>query len=256
MNLNGKTVVVTGAGRGIGFETALSFARLGANVGLAARSSRPIQELSDQISSMGVGACALSTDVGDPESVASMVDRVNKNIGPVNVLVNAAGAAIMSPIESLTANDWRSMVRANLDGVFYASKAVWGNMVDQGGGIIVNISSMAAIDPFPTFGAYASTKAAVNMLTRSLAEEGNPSDIRLFSVCPGAVETEMFRSLGVDLPDDQILHPKEVADFIVELTDDRHRPLSGRSFMVRKSDKLPRDPAQCLADQGGASYGR
>jgi 3-oxoacyl-[acyl-carrier protein] reductase len=128
-----------------------------------------------------------------------------------------------------------AMAGVNIRGVFYACRAVWPSMMARGGGAIVNISSMAAVDPFPGFAAYGASKCFVEGLTRGLAAEGQRHGIGVWGVGPGAVETEMLRGPFPDFPAERCLQPEEVAETVWLVTQPAWRHTSGQTIYVRKS---------------------
>ena len=118
--------------------------------------------------------------------------------------------------------------------IFHTTRAVWPLMKAQGGGVIINMSSMAAVDPFPGFAVYGASKAWVNLFSQATASEGKPHGIRVFSVAPGAVETGLMRASFPDFPADKTLAPDEVAAVILSLCEPALAPCSGQTLFVRK----------------------
>jgi NAD(P)-dependent dehydrogenase (short-subunit alcohol dehydrogenase family) len=163
MDMNGKTVMITGASRGIGAEAARVFAAAGANVALVARSNDAIAALAAQI---GAKAIALPCDVASYDGVASAVETTVQTFGSLDVLINNAG--VIEPISHLSEADpqeWTQVIDVNLNGVFYGMRAALPVMKSNGGGSILTISSGAAHHPIEAWSHYCASKAAVNMLT-------------------------------------------------------------------------------------------
>ena len=163
-------------------------------------------------------------DMRDPDAIKGLVEAVLSKHGRIDAVCNVAGDAPLNPIEDNTPEAWRRCVDTNLTAVVEITSRVFPAMKRQGEGVIVNVSSMASIDPFPGFSMYAATKAAVNTFTRCTADEGKDHGIRAVSIAPGAVETPMLRSLFPEsqLPRDKTLDPAEVAAVIVDcVTGDR-----------------------------------
>lgn len=229
-----KCALVTGAGRGIGRATALRLARDGFDLAIAARSDAELAETQREVTAMGRGCVRFAADLSEVRRSAEVVEQAAAALGRLDALVNNAGVAICRPLEQFTVDDYRASVGVNLDGVFGACHAAWPIFRRQGGGVIVNVASMAAHDPFPGFAVYGATKAAVVVLSRALAEEGRAAGIRVYSVSPGAVETRMLRAAFPDFPRAQCLDPGEVAGRIAALVDERCAEPSGSDVRVSR----------------------
>ncbi len=229
-----KTCVITGASRGIGLATALRFARQGCNVAAVARNGADLTAAAKQVRALG-GACeAIVRDVADPAGAHEAIALAAEHFGQVDILVNNAGAAPLAPIEQFTRADFERVVAVNMAAVFYTTQAVWPIMRRQNGGVIVNVSSVASVDPYPGFAVYGASKAWVNLFSQALAGEGKPFGIRVFAVAPGAVDTKLLRSNFPDYPADQALAPDDVAAVIESACDPRLAPASGQTLFVRK----------------------
>lgn len=193
MQFNGKTVVITGASRGIGAAAAQEFAAQGANVALLARSAEPIDALSKEL---GASALACVCDVSDPEDVAATVDTVAARFGGVDVLINNAGA--VEPIARMDQADpiqWGKVIDINLKGVFYGMHAALPHMLRSGGGTIITVSSGAAHGPVEAWSHYCSSKAGAAMLTSCLHKEYSDQGIRAMGLSPGTVATQMQKEI-------------------------------------------------------------
>lgn len=213
-------VIVTGAGSGIGRATSLALAREGFDLALAARTRDLLARTAKEVEAAcpdSPGTHVIPTDVSDPIAIAALVAGARDRFHRLAALVNVAGHASLAPIDEITPDAWRRTVDTNLTSVVMTTAAVWPLFRNQGGGIVVNVSSMASLDPFPHFSMYAAAKAGVNMFTRAAAQEGDPLGIHVFCIAPGAVETPMLRSLfDTDLiPSDQVLPPEQIAEAIV-----------------------------------------
>lgn len=193
MNMNGKTVMITGASRGIGAESARVFARSGANVVLLARSQSVIADLAGEI---GESALAIPANVARYSDMAAAVDATLDTFGGIDVLINNAGA--IEPISHLSQadpDDWGQVIDINLKGVFNGMRAVVPAMKAAGGGSVLTISSGAAHGPVEAWSHYCASKAAVNMLTRCLDKEEAEHGIRAIGLSPGTVATQMQREI-------------------------------------------------------------
>jgi 3-oxoacyl-[acyl-carrier protein] reductase len=228
------TCVITGASRGIGLATALRFARDGWSIVAAARNVAELSSAAAQILATGAECEAVTADVSLPTEIQKLLSAATGRFGRIDALVNNAGVAPLAPIEELDPAAFDQALAVNVAAVFHATRAVWPVMRHQGGGVIINVSSLASVDPFPGFAVYGACKAWVNLFSQALAVEGKPHHIRVFSVAPGAVETRMLRSRFPDLPADQVLAPAAVADVIYSLADPKSAPKSGQTIFVRK----------------------
>ena len=193
MDMTGKTVLITGASRGIGAETARVFAKAGANVALVARGQGQIADLAGEI---GQQAIAIPCNVANAREVAAAVDTTVDAFGGLDVLINNAG--VIEPIAHLIDADveaWGDVIDINLKGVFYGMRAAVPVMKAGGGGSVLTISSGAAHGPVEAWSHYCASKAAVNMLTRCLDKEEAEHGIRAIGLSPGTVATQMQREI-------------------------------------------------------------
>lgn len=189
----GKTILITGASRGIGAATARAFAQAGANVSLVARSTEAIAEIAGEI---GEKALAIPCDVSRHAEVEAAVAATARTFGGLDILINNAG--VIEPIGHLAETDpeaWARTIDINLKGVMYGMRAAMPGMIAQGHGTIINISSGAAHGPVEGWSAYCSSKAAVYMLTRAADKEAREKGLRIMGLSPGTVATEMQREI-------------------------------------------------------------
>ncbi|WP_420013217.1 SDR family oxidoreductase [Tateyamaria sp.] len=192
-DMTGKTVLITGASRGIGADTARVFATAGANVALVARGADAIIELAAEI---GTQAIALPCDVSRYEDVAGAVEKTAEHFGGLDVLIGNAG--VVEPISHLATADpdaWGHVIDINLKGVFYGMRAALPVMQATGGGTILTISSGAAHGPVEAWSHYCASKAAAAMLTRCVDKENAGNGIRAMGLSPGTVATQMQREI-------------------------------------------------------------
>ena len=192
-DLSGKTVVITGASRGIGEAAARVFAGAGCNVVLLARSRAAIDAIAAEL---GGAALALTCDVARYGDVKAAVDATEARFGAVDILINNAG--VIEPVARLEASDpedWGHVIDINLKGVYYGMRAVLPGMVARGGGTVITISSGAAHNALEGWSHYCTSKAGAAMLTMALHKEAAGQGVRAMGLSPGTVATEMQREI-------------------------------------------------------------
>ncbi len=190
-DMTGQVVLITGASRGIGAEAARAFAKAGAHVGIAARSSEALEALAQE-----TGALPLTCDVADFGSVTEVVDQMRTHFGKLDILINNAG--IIEPIALLSEADpdaFGALIDINLKGVFHGMRAALPVMTAQGAGTIITVGSGAAHNPLEGWGAYCASKSAAWMLTRVADIEARGRGLRVMSLSPGTVATDMQRTI-------------------------------------------------------------
>jgi len=232
--MSAKCAVITGASRGIGLAIALRLGKAGYCVIVAARHESEFEQAMEQISVTGAACAAVTADVAEPEQAEEIIAAAIERFDRVDVLVNNAGCAPLAPIDEFSTADFERVAAVNMAAIFHTTRAVWPVLKRQGGGVIVNVSSVASVDPFPGFAVYGASKAWVNLFTQATAAEGKPHGIRVFAVAPGAVETQMMRTAFPDFPADKTLTPDDVAGVIESLCEDRMARTSGQTMFVRK----------------------
>lgn len=196
LRLAGKVAIVTGGGRGIGKAIALAFAREGADIVVASRTTTEVEETRMQITALGRQALAIRADVSTRKDVEGMIGRTLSEFGKVDILVNNAG--IQGPIGPLVESDadrWIETIRVNLIGPYLCSRAVLPIMIERRQGKIINVSGGGSTFPRPFFTAYGASKTAVVRLTESLAEEVKVFNIQVNAIAPGAVNTRMLEEI-------------------------------------------------------------
>lgn len=238
LGLNGKTVVVTGAGGGIGQALARAFAGQGTRVVLLDRDTQRTAPLAE---SLGGGALALACDLSRPDDVAAAAAKVEAE-GGADILVNNAGILRPGPLESVSEADWSAMLAVNLTGYLAAAQAFGRGMIARGGGALVHVASIAGTQPQPASGAYSASKAAILMLSRQLAFEWGPKGIRSNSLSPGLVRTPLSEPFYKDekvkaareamVPMRRIAMPEDMADVALFLASPRASYVTGQDLVV------------------------
>jgi len=208
-SLQGKLAIVTGASRGIGRAIALGFAAAGADVALVSRKIEALTEVAREVQALGRRAAPIACHMGRGAEIRAMVERAAAELGGLDILVNNAAAnPVMAGIADLTEDAWDKVMDVNLKGPFIACQEAVRVFRSQGrGGVIVNVSSNASVDPSPVLSAYSISKAGLNSLTKLLARELGHEGIRANAIAPGLVETRMAGALL----DDPAIHRAAVA---------------------------------------------
>jgi NAD(P)-dependent dehydrogenase (short-subunit alcohol dehydrogenase family) len=220
MTFRDKAVMVTGASQGLGAALARTLAARGARVVLVARRVEPLSTLAQEITSAGGEAHVISADIADKFAIHPLVATASELIGPLDVLIHNASTLGPVPLRLLVDTDCEDLERAlavNLVGPFRLSKLVAGSMALRGTGHIVHISSDAAVRAYARWGAYAVTKAAQDHLSRLWAEELAPFGVRVLSVDPGEMDTEMHHVAMPDADRASLAQPSTVAERIAGL---------------------------------------
>ena len=199
-SLDNKIALVTGGGRGLGRAVALAFADAGAEVAVASRSREQLDEVANEIRAKGRRAFVVEADVSESESVTAMVDATRKEFGRIDILVNSAGVGWAEKLTEMSDGTWDWIIKTNLTGTFYACRAVARVMIEQGGGSIINIASVAGVKGPPGLGAYAASKAGVIAMTKVLALENVRRHLRVNVIAPGYFRTDM-NSAALDDPE-------------------------------------------------------
>ena len=220
LEFNGKSVLITGGSRGLGRALALRLSAEGAKVALVGRHQKELDEAVNEIRKNGGIAFGIVADVGDKESVYPIVGQAAALSGPVDILINNASTLGPVPLRLIPDTDCEDFERAlqvNTVGPFRLIKAVVGSMVLRQTGVIVNISSDAAVEAYPSWGVYSASKAALDHLTRIAALELADTSVRLFCVDPGEMNTRMHADAMPDADPDTLQSPDVIADKIVTM---------------------------------------
>jgi NAD(P)-dependent dehydrogenase (short-subunit alcohol dehydrogenase family) len=257
IDLTGKIALVTGAGRGIGRQIALVLARQGSNIAVSDINIENANNVAEEVRALGYKAVGLQIDVSDSSSVDLAMTTIASELGPVDILVNNAGT-VGAPDWSGTSReqDWDATFKVNVKGTFICSEAVAPSMKARRHGKIVNTASVAGRVPRPQYAHYGASKAAIINYTRSSALALAPFNINVNAVCPGPIDTPMFRQIGdtrrqnnpdeVNIDDrslyqkdvatrcplNQEILPEDIANMVAFLASNDARSITGQSIHV------------------------
>jgi 3-oxoacyl-[acyl-carrier protein] reductase len=188
-DIKGRNALITGAGKGIGKAVALALAAEGVNVALLARTENDLKQTAAEAKALGVKAVIVTADVADITSVNDAVAKVLLALGNIDVLINNAGVGVFGKFMELEPEEWERVIKVNLMGVYYATRAVLPGMIARESGDIINISSTAGLRGAATTSAYSASKFAVIGLTESLMQEVRKHNIRVTALTPSTVAT-------------------------------------------------------------------
>ncbi len=242
MRLKDKVAIVTGGQSGLGKAIALRFGREGAHVVIADLVLEGAQQVAREIEKMGRKALAVKTDVSKANDIKEMVSKTMETFGRINILVNNAGIIMRKTLLQHTEEDWDKMMAVNLKAVFLGTREVVPHMIEQGGGKIINISSIAGLIGY-AYSSYAASKAGVYNLTRQLVLELAPKNININCICPGAFRTPINEDMGKlfpgieerianAIPAKRLGKPEEIASAAVFLASEESDYVHGAPLLV------------------------
>jgi NAD(P)-dependent dehydrogenase (short-subunit alcohol dehydrogenase family) len=252
MLLENQVVVVTGAGSGIGAGIARAMAQAGAKVVCADINSEAARGIADDLANGGADSLALGADVGDVDGIEAMLDATTEHFGRLDVIVNNAGVTRKAYIMDLTEADWDRIHRVNAKGVFFCLQGAARRMIEQGGGRIINMASIAGRGyPGTSNAAYAASKGAVIALTRTAAQQLGRHNITVNAICPGVTRTDLLEQIfatqqetdGISrteaearaarpIPLRRINEPEDIAAMAVFLASPGARNITGQAYNV------------------------
>ena len=243
LSLEGKVALVTGGSRGIGRAIALGMAEAGANVAICARKAPDLEKVAGEIEGFGVESLAVPANVRKQEELANLVEKTLEKFGKIDILVNnAATNVFVGGIIDIEEKAWDVIMTTNVKACFMLSQMVGKHMIEQGEGVIINVSSIGGIKSSPLMGAYSVSKAALNMLTQVIAAEWGQFGIRANCIAPRMVKTgfsepfwgneDMLPQIVQDVPLNRLGEPEEMATTVVFLASDAASYISGQAIVL------------------------
>ncbi|MCL1697544.1 3-ketoacyl-ACP reductase [Lysinibacillus sp. BPa_S21] len=212
----GKVALITGAGRGIGRATAVAFAQEGIHVGLVGRTLENLQQVAEELKQYDVKVAIAVANVADLDSITTAVESIRSELGAIDILVNNAGISKFGNFMDLTPEEWTNIIDVNVKGVYYTTRAVLPEMIERNTGDIINISSTAGQKGAPITSAYSASKAAVIGLSESLMLEVRKKNIRVTTLTPSTVATDMAVELNLtDGNPEKVMQAEDLADLMV-----------------------------------------
>jgi 3-oxoacyl-[acyl-carrier protein] reductase len=214
--LTNKKAIITGGGRGLGKATAIAFAKEGIDVAITGRNETVLKETVSELTAIGVNAIYSVFDVGNYEEVKSSIKNIIDTLGGIDILVNNAGIASIGSFNDMPVTEWSQIIQTNVMGMYYVTKEVLPYLIDKNEGDIINISSTAGLNGNPNISAYSASKFAVIGMSESLMKEVRKNNIRVNTLTPSTIETEMTVELGMlDKGSDNVLQPEDFAELIL-----------------------------------------
>ena len=241
MKLSKSSALITGASRGLGLALATQLAEAGAQVVLVARHAEPLQKAVEALQAKGLSAHGIAADVGDPEAALRIAHEAAALIGPIDLLVHNAstlGPVPLRPLLDIEAKDFDRVLQVNLLGPFRLSRIIAGSMALRSGGLVLSISSDAATNAYPGWGPYGVSKAALDHLSRTFAQELKSAGVRFVCLDPGEMDTRMHAQAIPDADRSALRHPQDVAQQILAL--------------IEQPQRLDRAPRQEVPDVASA----
>ncbi|MBC3540273.1 3-ketoacyl-ACP reductase [Rufibacter sediminis] len=215
-SLKGKTALITGAGKGIGKALAIALAQEGVNIGLLARTESDLLKVAAEIEKLGVETSVVTADVTQIHSVNQAVEQVQQELGFIDILINNAGTAAFGKFLDLEPEQWEHIIRVNLMGPYYVTRAVLPAMISQKTGDIVNISSTAGQRGSAVTSAYSASKFGLIGLSESLMQEVRKHNIRVSTLTPSTVATDLAIDLKLtDGNPEKVMQPEDFAELVV-----------------------------------------
>jgi 3-oxoacyl-[acyl-carrier protein] reductase len=216
-NLKGKKAIITGGSRGLGKATAIAFANQGIDVAITGRNEADLKETVAELKALGVNATYATFDIGNYDEVKKGIQEIMNTFNTVDILVNNAGIAAFGSFLEMDVNQWQSIIQTNVMGMYYVTKEVLPYLIANNQGDIFNVSSTAGLAGNPNTSAYSASKFAVIGMSESLMKEVRKNNIRVCTLTPSTIASDMSIQLGIASKDstETVLQPEDFAELIV-----------------------------------------
>ena len=215
--MKNKKAIITGGGRGLGKATAIAFAKEGIDIAITGRNEKILKETVSELETFGINAMYSVFDIRSYEEVKKGIQSIIMTLGSVDILVNNAGIAAFGSMNEMEITQWTDIIQTNLMGMYYVTKEVLPYLISQNEGDIINVSSTAGLTGNANISAYSASKFAVIGMSESLMKEVRKNNIRVCTLTPSTIETDMAIDLGITNKDshDRVLQPDDFAELIV-----------------------------------------
>jgi 3-oxoacyl-[acyl-carrier protein] reductase len=215
-SLKGKNAIITGAGKGIGKAIAIALAQEGVNVGLLARTTADLEKLAQELAEYNIKTSVAAVNVSDMEAVDAAVAKVKADLGSIDILINNAGIASFGSFMELDPSRWEEIVKVNLFGPYYVTRAVLADMIEKKTGDIINISSTAGKNGSAATSAYSASKFGLIGLSESLMQEVRKHNIRVSTLLPSTVSTDLAIDLKLTNGNpEKVMQPEDLAELVI-----------------------------------------
>ena len=216
-NLKSKKAIITGGGRGLGKATAIAFAKEGIDIAITGRNEEVLKETVSELEAFGIKAIYSAFDVSNYEDVKNGIKSIVNALGSVDILVNNAGIAAFGSFIEMDVNQWSQIIQTNVMGMYYVTKEVLPHLISQNEGDIFNVASTAGLNGNANISAYSASKFAVIGMSESLMKEVRKNNIRVCTLTPSTIASDMSIELGIANKDsqDSVLQPEDFAELIV-----------------------------------------
>ncbi|MGQ2984264.1 3-ketoacyl-ACP reductase [Flavobacterium sp.] len=217
-NLNGQSAIITGAGKGLGKAIAVELAKNSVNLGLIARTEADLQAVAEEARKLNaeIKVVYAIADITDNAQLTGAIEAIKKELGAIDILVNNAGVGKFGKFLDLSVAEWENIIKTNVFGAYYATRAVLPEMKERRSGDIVNISSSAGLKGAPLTSAYSASKFGLIGMSESLMQEVRKDNIRVFTMTPSTISTDMAKDLNLtDGNPETTLQPEDFAELLV-----------------------------------------
>lgn len=216
-DLKNKKAIITGGGRGLGKATAIAFAKEGIDIAITGRNEAVLKETVSELEAFGINAMYSVFDVSRYENVKTGIKSIVNTLGSVDILVNNAGIAAFGTFNDMEVSQWSQIIQTNLMGMYYVTKEVLPYLIDKNEGDVINVSSTAGLNGNANTSAYSASKFAVIGMSESLMKEVRKNNIRVCTLTPSTIASDMSIELGIADKDsqDSVLQPEDFTELIV-----------------------------------------